>query len=115
MMPVSRRWSTKMNLPFQKHSRCRGRKAAPYLAGRLRRAFTLLEVMIAVMILFMCLFAVLALLSNSLASARRIQQAHKGVDVATVAGKLYVTIVNTNGMDEGSYDLDLGDVYPGYH
>jgi hypothetical protein len=71
--------------------------------------------MIAVMILFMCLFAVLALLSNSLASARRIQQAHKGLDAGSVAGALYVQLFNTNQIDDGPFDCGLEDVYPGYH
>ncbi|HWC58059.1 MAG TPA: prepilin-type N-terminal cleavage/methylation domain-containing protein [Verrucomicrobiae bacterium] len=76
------------------------------------RAFTLLEVMIAVMILFMCLFAVLALLSNSLRSARKLQQ-HRTVDTGTVAGMIYVQLVNTNSLNEGPVDVDLNDLFPG--
>ena len=78
-----------------------------------RRAFTLLEVMIAVGILFMCLFAVLALLSNSLATARKLQQ-HRAVDTGTIAGLLYVQIANTNDVREGEGELDIDDLYPGY-
>jgi hypothetical protein len=77
-----------------------------------RRAFTLLEVMIAVAVLFMCLFAVLALLSNSLASARKLQT-HRVIDTGTVAGLVYVQLLNTNTITEGPVELDLGDQFPG--
>lgn len=76
------------------------------------RAFTLLEVMIAVGVLFMCLFAVLALTSNSLRSARKLQQ-HRTIDTGTVAGLIYVQLVNTNTVTEGRIDVDLGDMFPG--
>jgi hypothetical protein len=101
-----------MNFVFQKNSRCGGRKTAARFSRRTERAFTLLEVMIAVMILFMCLFAVLALLSNSLASARRLQQ-HKTIDTGTVAGMIYVQLVNTNQLNEGPVDVDLDELFPG--
>lgn len=81
-------------------------------SGVRRRAFTLLEVMIAVGVLFMCLFAVLALLSNSLATARKLQQ-HRDIDLSTVAGKAYVLLINTNRGGEGPFDMDLEDIYPG--
>jgi len=77
-----------------------------------RRAFTLLEVMIAVGVLFMCLFAVLALLSNSLTAARKLQT-HRVIDTGTVAGMVYVQLLNTNTITEGRVDLDLGDQFPG--
>jgi hypothetical protein len=75
-------------------------------------AFTLLEVMIAVGILFMCLFAVLALTSNSLRSARKLQQ-HRTIDTGTVAGMIYVNLINTNQIAEGPVDVDLEEMYPG--
>jgi len=78
-----------------------------------RRAFTLLEVMIAVGILFMCLFAVLALTANSLASARKLQQ-HKDLDAGTFESMIYTQLANTNQIDEGVADVDLGDEYAGY-
>jgi hypothetical protein len=77
-----------------------------------RRAFTLLEVMIAVGVLFMCLFAVLALLSNSLQAARKLQQ-HRDIDTGSIAGLIYVQLVNTNSVNEGRIDVDLGDMFPG--
>jgi len=80
---------------------------------RLGSGFTLLEVMIAVGILFMCLFAVLALTSNALVSARKIQQ-HRDLDAGTFAGYFYVQLVNTNRIDEGPADIDMKDTFPGY-
>lgn len=80
---------------------------------RAARAFTLLEVMIAVGILFMCLFGVLALVSNSLTSARKLQQ-HRTMDTDSVAGLIYVELSDTNQVAEGPVDVDLGDMYPGY-
>ena len=76
-------------------------------------AFTLLEVMIAVGILFMCLFAVLALTSNSLRSARKIQL-HKDLDAGSFVGYFYVVLANTNRIDPGPAEIDLGDAFPGY-
>ena len=72
----------------------------------------MLEVMIAVGVLFMCLFAVLALLSNSLATARRLQQ-HRDIDTGTIAGLIYVQLSNTNQVSEGRVDVDLEEMYPG--
>ncbi len=77
------------------------------------RAFTLLEVMIAVGILCMCLFGILALVGNSLATARKFQQ-HRAVDTATIASLIYVTLSNTNQVNEGNVPIDLKDTFPGY-
>jgi Tfp pilus assembly protein PilV len=85
----------------------------PCAAVQTRSGFTLLEVMIAVGVLFMCLFAVLALLSNSLASARRLQQ-HRTLDASTIAGLIYVQLSNTNQVNEGEFDVDIKDMYPEY-
>src|SRR5262249_2409491 len=76
-------------------------------------AFTLLEVMIAVGILFMCLFGVLALLSNSLRSARMLQQ-QKNLDTGSMAGLIYTQLANTNSVSEGPVDVDIQDFFPGY-
>jgi len=87
--------------------------SAQHGRGQARRAaFTLLEVMIAVGVLFMCLFGVLALLSNSLASARKLQQ-NREIDVSSIAGMLYVQLINTNNVNEGPVKLDLEEMYPG--
>jgi len=84
----------------------------PPRANRSRTAFTLLEVMIAVGVLFMCLFGVLALLTNSLASARRLQT-HRDIDTGSIAGMIYVQLINTNSLNEGPIDVDLEDMFPG--
>jgi hypothetical protein len=81
-------------------------------ANRARAGFTLLEVMIAVGVLFMCLFAVLALLTNSLASARRLQT-HRDIDTGSIAGLIYVQLINTNSLNEGPIDVDLEEMFPG--
>jgi hypothetical protein len=77
-----------------------------------RAGFTLLEVMIAVGVLFMCLFAVLALLTNSLASARKLQT-HRDIDTGSIAGLIYVQLTNTNSLNEGPIDVDLEEMFPG--
>ena len=58
-------------------------------------AFTLLEIMIAVSIFFMAVFAILGLMSRSLAQARALQPMQ--VDANTVAAELSLT----NRLEEG--------------
>jgi Tfp pilus assembly protein PilV len=72
-------------------------------------AFTLLEVMIAVAILFMCMFAILGLVNQSLRSARVLQRP-QGADFTSVAAQLLLT----NRIEEGSVSGDFGDAYPGF-
>lgn len=86
-----------MNLRFQQ----------PVREKRQLAAFTLLEVMIAVAIFFMALFAILGLVSQNLAGAARLQR--KQVDIASVATDLLVTNVIEEGVESG----DFGDSYPG--
>jgi hypothetical protein len=73
-----------------------------------KKAFTLLEVMIAVAIFFSCMFAILALVSNALRSARLLQQ--PDVDPGVLAS--YVAM--TNKLYEGPLDIpsELEDIYP---
>lgn len=78
-------------------------KIAPANPGR-QRAFTLLEVMIAVAILFMCTFAILSLVSSTLASAQRLQRPL--VDASALVSQLSMT----NQLSEGTYSGNLGDV-----
>ena len=77
-----------------------------------RRAFTLLEVMFAMVAFCTAMFAVLALVSNSLADARRLQRPM--VDAGEVAAELS----QTNQLVEGTYRVNLGDLlgdaYNGY-
>ncbi len=62
---------------------------------RRRQAFSLLEVMIAVSIFFMAVFAILALTSRSIAQARALQPME--IDANTVAAELSLT----NRLEEG--------------
>jgi hypothetical protein len=72
------------------------------------RAFTLMEVMIACGIFFMSVFVILALVSQSLANARRLQR--PVVDAAMIASELSLT----NQIVEENQSGDFGDAYPGY-
>jgi len=67
------------------------------------RAFTLIEVMIALGIFFMAVFTILALVSNILRNARGLQRPQ--VD-AGLAAALYV---NTNRFPVGNVSGELGD------
>ena len=71
---------------------------------RARRAFTLLEVMFAVAAFFAASFAILALVSTSLQSARMLQQPM--VDAGEVASWLS----QTNSLVEGDESGDLSDL-----
>ena len=74
-------------------------------------AFTLLEVMIASGILFLCLFAILQLLSTSLRNARVLQRSV--VDAGMLAAELSLT----NKLTEGPVPKGLGGfekLYPDY-
>jgi len=76
------------------------------------RGFTLIEVMIASGILFMCLFAILAVLSNCLRNARALQ--HRTVDIGMAASELYTHYANTNRVAEEWGTGDFGETYPDY-
>ena len=73
-----------------------------------QRAFTLMEVMIAIGIFFMSMFVILSLVSQSLANARRLQR--PVVDAAMIASELSLT----NQLVEENQSGDFGDAYPGY-
>ena len=73
-----------------------------------QRAFTLMEVMIACGIFFMSVFVILALVSQSLANARRLQRPI--VDAAMIASELSLT----NQIVEENQSGDFGGAYPGY-
>ena len=80
---------------------------------RCRRAFSLLEVMIAVGIFVLAVFSILSLVSSTLANARRLQRPL--VD----AGPVLATYANTNILVEGTYSGNmagiLGDPYRNYN
>jgi type II secretory pathway pseudopilin PulG len=77
-------------------------------AAQRRRAFSLLEVMIAIGIFFISVFAILSLVSSSLANARRLQRPM--VDAAMIASELSLT----NQLVEIRQSGDFGKLYPGY-
>ncbi|MDR3456998.1 MAG: prepilin-type N-terminal cleavage/methylation domain-containing protein [Verrucomicrobiae bacterium] len=69
-----------------------------------RRAFSLLEVMIAIAVLFIGTFAILGLVSSSLENARRLQRPL--VDASALVSQLSMT----NKLVEGECSGNLGDV-----
>jgi Tfp pilus assembly protein PilV len=73
------------------------------------RAFSLLEVMIAIAIFFMSTFIILSLISSALANARRLQRPM--VDAAMVASELSLT----NKLVEEKQSGDFGKAYPDYN
>ena len=80
-------------------------------AGNFARAFTLLEVMVALMIFFMAIFAILGTVTRSLGAARSLQQKFPDIDAL---GAEVIMTMKTNKLEEGSVDGDFGDLYPGY-
>lgn len=73
-----------------------------------RSAFTLVEVMIAMFILFTAVFAILGLLSNALRNARSLQR--KTVDAGMVAAQVTLTNILTEQLETGDFE----DMYPDY-
>jgi Tfp pilus assembly protein PilV len=73
-----------------------------------RRAFSLLEVMIACGIFFMAVFAILALVAGTLRNARSLR--HVDVDAGMVAAQIY----KTNKLYEGFESGDFGNIAPDY-
>jgi prepilin-type N-terminal cleavage/methylation domain-containing protein len=69
-----------------------------------RAAFSLIEVMIAIAILFIGTFSILDLISSSLANVRRLQRPL--VDASALVSQLSLT----NKLAEGVYSGNLGDV-----
>lgn len=72
--------------------------------NRISRAFTLLEVMIGMGILCVGTFAILALISSSLANFNRLQ--HPLVDASALVAQLSLT----NKLVEGTYSGNLSEV-----
>jgi type II secretory pathway pseudopilin PulG len=71
-------------------------------------AYTLIEVMIALLIFFMAVFTILGLISNSLRNARILQR--KQVDSGMVAAQISLT----NRLTEEFVSGDFEDMYPDY-
>jgi Tfp pilus assembly protein PilV len=97
-------------LDVERHLRACVRR--PLSDGR-QRAFSLIEVMIAMAVFFMAIFAILDLTTQNIASARRLQSSH--VDASSVAASLSLT----NFVEEGPLPPDIvaqfHEQYPGYH
>lgn len=72
------------------------------------RAFTLIEVMIAIAIFFIAIFSILELTSRCLRQARSLQQ--ENVDIGSLASEL----VLTNRLEEGVESGNFGDLYKDY-
>jgi hypothetical protein len=90
----------KTHLPSLANGRpCRRRTVA---------ALSLIEVMIAMAIFFMAVFAILGMVSNTLRNARALHQTR--VD----AGALASFLTLSNRLEEGMFSGDFGDVYPDY-
>ena len=79
--------------------------------GRGGVAFTLLEVMIAMAIFFMAIFAILGLIAQNLQIARSLSMGE--IDVGTVAVELSLQTLTNRDMSEGLVSGDFGDTYPG--
>ena len=75
---------------------------------RRRTAFTLIEVMIALMIFFAAVFTILGVVSNALRNARVLQR--KTVDAAMVAAQISLT----NRLSEVLETGDFEDAYPDF-
>ncbi|MGD1088719.1 MAG: hypothetical protein ABR955_08335 [Verrucomicrobiota bacterium] len=78
----------------------------------IRRAFTLLEVMFAVILFCTASFAILALISTSLRGARALQRPM--VDAGELAGQLSQTNSLIEGEESGDLSELLGKGYEGY-
>lgn len=77
-----------------------------------RGGFSLLEVMFAVVAFCTATFAILALVSQSLDIARRLQRPM--VDSGLVASQLSLTNILVEGVSSGDLGELLGDAYKGY-
>jgi hypothetical protein len=87
-----------------------GERGAVFRRQRFARAFSLLEVMIALAIFFMAIFAILQSVSQILGAARMLQQKQRMPDVLSLVSELYLT----NKFEEGIVEGDFGEVYPGF-
>ena len=76
------------------------------------QAFTLLEVLVASAIFFICAFAVMSLLSQGLASARALQQ--REPDIGILAAAFSLTNAVEEGTESGNFEDIAPGLYPGY-
>lgn len=78
-------------------------------ANNRSEAFTLLEVMIAFAVFFIAMFAILDLTSQSLSSARQLQNVD--IDISSLAATLSLT----NSLEEGPLPTDVVDLFEDLH
>jgi hypothetical protein len=83
-------------------------KTGTGLSSRAASAFTLIEVMIAIAIFFMCMFAILGIFGAGLHSALLLRR--DGPTPGMIASELSLS----NQLDEGTLSGNFGDVYPNY-
>ena len=81
----------------------------PRIMRKSLAGFTLLEVMIASGILFICLFAILGLLANTLRNARALQRVP--VDAGMLAAELSLTNKLYEGKDSGNFEEPYRDFH----
>lgn len=81
--------------------------------GSRTASFTLIEVMIAMLIFFMAMFAILSLVSQNLRIARSLSLGQP--DLGTVAAELFMEASTNREMRGGMLSGDFGDLYPGAH
>jgi Tfp pilus assembly protein PilV len=75
-------------------------------------AFSLIEVMIAMAVFFMAIFAILDLTTQNIASARRLQTSH--VDASSIAATLSLTNYIEEGPLPRDIEMQFEEQYPGY-
>ena len=78
------------------------------LSHKPKEAFTLLEVLIAMTIFFVAIFAILELTSQNLRSARALQSDRPSPK------RLAIELASTNRLQEGVTSGDFGEQFPGY-
>src|SRR5579859_2268285 len=84
----------------------------PFASKRFRRAFSLLEVMIAVIAFCAASMAILSLVSRSIDNARRLQRPM--IDASMLAAQFSTTNKILEGTVSGELSDALGDAYKGY-
>ncbi|RME94528.1 MAG: hypothetical protein D6766_05595 [Verrucomicrobia bacterium] len=90
-----------------KLSRRPSRTAPP----RGRASFTILEVLIALTIFFIAIFAILNLVGQNLRIARSLSLGQP--DLGTVAAELFMVAATNRDVRGGSLSGDFGELYPG--
>ena len=78
-------------------------------AGAARQGFTLLEVMVAMLLFFLAVFAILDATNQSLRAARSLQI--NLPDASILAADLFLT----NRLEEGEISGDFGELYPDFN